>query len=138
MTTLSFVVGDLNSKKEVMATHTKCLVCDKPVNLPTPDPKLSSPTVHLSKSLNQIGYDKLDDDSITSLESERPMIRVGTASGLGRNLPTSSSSLSRLRSADHKISGREKTRISTEITVLKNSVDLLPSITSSVTLTLHT
>lgn len=103
---LSGAVGDFSGKGEASALHARCLVCDKPV---TSLSGVLNPS--RQRNPNQIGYDKIDD----AIDDSRPH----TAASL---LP--SSSFDRLASPDKTVSVKEKVKVSTDITVLKNSIDL--------------
>lgn len=101
VTSLTNAVGELNGYSEASALHARCLVCDKPVT-----------TLSKARAATQVGYDKRDD--IPEQDSLIPQTSNGKLS----------ISNDRLNSPDRKMQG--KVKVSTDITVLKNTIDLPP------------
>ena len=128
---LSSAVSELNIisttteyANSAAAMHARCLTCDKPVlsnsvtNIRTKTAKarnsIAIPTSALanSRSVASIGYDKAIDEKL------RPKTGVD-------------SMFSRLSSPDMNISSNERTRVVTELAIIRSSIDPLPDITVS-------
>jgi len=106
ISTLSSAIGDFSGLSNSSALHAKCLVCDKPVT------SLSSAVTYArSRSPNHM----------LNLERDRSFDTdaIGTA-----RMP--SSTFVRLNSPDIGVSSRERARVTADVTVLKNSIDLPP------------
>eukprot|EP01035_Chromulina_nebulosa_P019387 gene19387-25256_t len=106
ISTLSAAIGDFSGLSNSSALHAKCLVCDKPVT------SLSSAVTYArSRSPNHM----------LNLDRDRSFDTDTTGSA---RMP--SSTFVRLNSPDIGVSSRERARVTADVTVMKNSIDLPP------------
>jgi hypothetical protein len=138
---LSFALGDIGGKDSASAAiHTRCLVCDKPVRSLTDhthththgQSRSNSPDKFSSALGNQAGsgyYDKRGDGDLvrlnstgSSIESQSQAGRFGPGSGQSPDRPSSLP----LPSVVAPLSQKELTKITTELSIVRSSLDLPP------------
>lgn len=125
VSTLTFAIGD----REASAVHAKCLVCDKPVSsVAGPVLTLPSPGTGPGHGPGPLSSRPRSPKTQTHTQSSNQNQHM--TEDTATRMP--SSSFQRLRSADPKISSREKAKVSVDIAVLKSTVDLpLPAISGA-------
>lgn len=121
---LTEAMGNLDGRTSSSAVHSKCLVCDAPVNAITPFNthfRASSPPNNnalMSQSQQLTTWDKREDSKLRPTTSNA---RLGNT--LNRIIADSN--------GNFPIKAKDKLKVSTELKILRNSLDLPPISVSS-------
>ena len=142
MTSLKEVMGNIEGRSNASAIHAKCLICDKPVTAATsvkPQTGSIAPgsPIVLSDNRNSINFNQLGNiNNNNNNNNNSNVFNTPTFYGYDKSSdaevfrPSSTSdarlggSIARLNSGN--MSERDRLRVSTEMSILRNSIDLPP------------